>query len=536
MDYGEIIKRRLREEEGLRINPVRKKFKVALIYPNTYKVGMANLGYQFVLYELTKAKNLSVERVFLPDFGRQVLSLETGSPLKDFDVLIFSFQTEFDYINFFKILDMAQIEVFKERRDKLVLAGGISVSYNPLVLSPFIDAFFLGEAETGVLKYLDEVLSESKEETLQALCQNPYVFVPSLKERAKVGRVFELKSETHTHIFNHSYYFGDMFLLELSRGCESRCRFCIAGYFVKPFRAKPLEVVEESLKFGRIFRDRVGLIGADVSNYPYMEGLKELLRDLNFKASFSSLRPFYDNDPLFEILEFSGQKTITLAPETGSERLRFLINKTHKDEEYFLFIRRATEVGIRNVRLYFLIGLPEEREEDILSIGDFVGEILKVKGISQVHLSVNFLVPKPFTPYQYFSILPRRELKERERLLKKVVKKLGKRVRLELEPLNNCLLETTLSLGDEKVGIMLYKYHRGETSLKEIRDYAYNLKDLKFLKVVDASLKEPYLRANYYMTLKGKVMGDCKDGCRICGICKSPYVSSRSLKLTLKKL
>ena len=538
--YTNVLRNRLKKEEGYIFFKKNYKYRIALVYPNTYKVGMANLGFQLVYLMLNSYEDIFCERFFLPDKDEwDILSVETQTPLHKFDLVLFSIQTEFDYINVIDILKRSGIGILKEKRRKPVMAGGIAVSYNPYVLSPFLDGFFLGEAETGVLDHLHSALKflEDKNTFLSFLSTNPHIYIPEIEKntRKKVGRINKLESPTNTHIFSEDTVFGDMFLLEVARGCEARCRFCIAGYFVKPFRPKPVELVKQAVEWGKSFRKRLGLIGADVSNYPWLEEIKDLAEYYELDVSFSSLRPILHNKVLFDILKTSSQKTATIAPETGTDRLRFLINKVHRNEEYLDFAERIVkDCGVRNIKLYFLIGLPFEEKEDLEEIIRLSEKIASIKGLTSVLLSVNHLVPKPFTPFYNYSF-DFLQIKERAELFTQIANRRNYKgkIKIELEKPENTMLEYILSTGNEKTGINLYESYinYGKNPKRFLRYIDYKVEINKHIGI-DSGIKEAYIRSHWNCTLKQKPpLGDCKDGCQVCNLCDSPYVSSKTLRL-----
>ncbi len=539
LKYKDLLKRRFENEEGHVFYKKYFKYRIALVFPNTYKVGMSNLGFQLVYFLLNSEEDIFCERVFLPDYkDAEVLSIETCTPLNEFDLILFSIQTEFDYMNVLDILKRGGLELFKERRKETVMAGGIAVSYNPAVLSPFIDGFFLGEAETGVLDHLTEALPllADKNAFLKFMAKHPNIYIPSIDGTVtkEVGRIHNLESETHTHIFTEETVFGDMFLLELVRGCEARCRFCIAGYFVKPFRPKPVELVKDALEWGVVFRKRVGLIGADVSNYPWMEEIYNIIKFYNLEVSFSSLRPKLDDEILFKIIRESGQKTVTVAPETGSERLRFLINKVHTNEEYLEFTERLVkDCGVKTVKLYFLIGLPSEEEEDLKAITDLLKRISSIRGLPEITASINHVVPKPFTPFQNYDIGSLEDVKMKVKTLEKIISRSGlkKKIRFHIEKPENTFIEYLLSVGDGSVGLLLKDVYERYGNIKRLAKIIKNVD--KFRPIVSSGIKERYIEAHWNSYIKGREpWGDCRDGCKVCGLCKDPYISSNTLRVT----
>jgi radical SAM superfamily enzyme YgiQ (UPF0313 family) len=416
-------------------NPV-GKLRVALVYPNLYPVGMANLGYQLIYDLLNAREDIYCER-FLLDYPR---SLETGSRLGDFDVIAFSWQFELDALNILKILHRNNIPLRRDERRQLVVIGG-PCTVNPYPLRQVADLFYIGEAEVGLLSLLDEW----RKGGLESLPGIRGVYISELDN--EVERVYFNDLDSYhpvAQIMSPGAAFGESFLLEASRGCGFGCRFCMGGYTYRPRRERSLhklkEIVEEGIRVNS--PRKIAVLGASLSDYSRAEELLEFLAEKNLEISVPSLRAGSLTKPMVEALVRSGQRSLTLAPES-SQRLRWAANKRITDAEIREAVNLAFEAGIRNIKLYFMLGLPGETDEDVEEI------IALVRGFKgRVRLSVNPFIPKPHTPYQWAGFEDLGVLKRRMRLLKK-------ELRCVFEDLRASFIQAAIARGDEALGEVL---------------------------------------------------------------------------------
>jgi radical SAM superfamily enzyme YgiQ (UPF0313 family) len=410
---------------------------VSLVYPNTYSIGMSNLGFHSIYAQINSRDDALCHRAFLPigeSNNYNVYTLEADKHLNEYDIVGFSISFEMDYINIIKILESAGIPLFSEYRQMpLVMAGGPAATFNPEPLSPFVDFFVIGEGEEVIHEIMEkykEFQNRSKPEILEALAQIKGVYVPSFynisyDEEGKVENVESKnyaqrkirkrwvkdlnKFNTESVILTTYTEFKDMFLMEVSRGCGRNCRFCMAGYCYRVPRHRSIDKVLERAEFGSNHIGKIGLVGAAVSDYPVIDELAEKLVEKGIKFSVSSLRADTLREPLMNGLAFSGHKTLTIAPEAGSNRLRRIINKGITDEHVLSSVKLAHKYGIDNVKLYYIIGLPGETGDDINEMIEFL-TFLKdfIKGLGNkrgnLTISVNPFIPKPFTPFQWFGM------------------------------------------------------------------------------------------------------------------------------------
>ena len=550
---------------------------VALVYPNVYRVGMSNLGFQVVYALLNRRQDVVAERFFLPDDREMSLAAESGkglfshesfSPLQKFDLVAFSLSFENDYPNILKILDLGKIPLLsEERRDPhpLVIAGGINTFLNPEPLAPFFDLFLLGEAEGFLDPFMDRFrdLKESfsdRDKLMVSLARETAVYAPrfyrceynkdgtlesrhvtdaSVPEKILVGRTdqksFPVRKST---ILAQNTEFADRVLVELGRGCGWSCRFCAAGYVYRPPRfheeAELTPVLEEALEKG----EPLGLMSACVSDVPGIENLTRLVTEKGGRFSVSSLRADSLTPVLVEHLWKAGQRSIAIAPEAGSERLRRVVNKHLSREQIIDAVRMIAKTGDFSLRLYFLIGLPTETRDDVDEILSLV-KLIKhhmvkesaTRGrIRQIKLSVNCFIPKPFTPFQWFPMEEESILKEKQRWLKKALAKEGG-VKVSFDVPKWAYVQTLMSMGDRRVSsLLLASHHHGEDWKQAFRNselnpdfFVYRPKGLEEVlpwDFIDHGIRKEHLIREYKLALNAKESDTCRVGaCKACGIC-----------------
>jgi len=403
----EQLQRLLKGEIGAIRKDWGGRIPVAFVYPNAYTVGMSALGLQS-LYRLFNAEaDIVAERVFCEDRTADApLSVESQRPLGDFPFVACSMTYELDCFHFACMLQQAGIPLRsaeREEDDPIVLMGGPAVTANPMPLAPFVDAFCIGEAEPVLAPLMDALRARvelSRDETLQALSRIPGMYVPA-HPRLPVQRLWLRDLDafpTHSEVLTRRTEFGDMYLIEIARGCGRGCRFCLAGYVYRPMRERSLDSILQQAKAGLAHRKKMGLVSAAVSDYSRRDELVTRLRQMGAKISVSSLRADTLSPVLLRALVESGSRTLTLAPEAGSDRLRRAINKNISEEQILAAASSARAARFPELKLYFMIGLPGETEEDVSELCRLSEEIGRAFG-GKVTLNLSPFVPKAHTPF-----------------------------------------------------------------------------------------------------------------------------------------
>src|SRR3990170_2586745 len=483
------------------------KVSIALVYPNTYAVGMSNLGFQTIYRHLNAIPDVVCERVFLPDpgevdelgrTGTSPFSLESQRPLADFHMVGFSVTYEGDYINVLRILDLAGIPLrAADRRphDPLVLMGGVCAFSNPEPIAPFMDFVVVGEGEELVVELMAAYRDgyRDRDAFLGALTALPGVYVPERYEvsRAADGTLLDVKAlggapavvikrrlrdvdafETIATVKTPSAEYGHMALLEVGKGCGRGCRFCLEGQVYRPVRHRSLDALRATVaELARQGETRVGLVGACVSDYP---GIAELLRVVaahGLELSISSLRADSLTADLAQALARGGHRTLTVAPEAGTERLRRAIRKAITDAQLMEACDLVRASGIPNLKCYFMLGLPTETAEDVEAIARLAERMLERlrvldpagRPLGRLTLSISSFVPKPWTPFQWAPFDGAEALAAKPQTVKRGVRRLAS-VRVLHENPREAALQALLARGDRRVAdfLELAARHQGD--------------------------------------------------------------------------
>jgi radical SAM superfamily enzyme YgiQ (UPF0313 family) len=481
--------RTLREAE-LQLHPAKRAgaFRVALCYPNLYFVGMSNLGFHTVYRLLDDHPDVVCERAFLPDdvdreelerTGQPLTSFESGEPLKSFHVLAFSVSFENDYLHVLKMLRLAGIPLRAADRgpsDPVVVLGGAALFLNPEPLAAFADLVAVGEGEALVARMLDALVGASDPRRgLEQLTEAQGFYVPSrftvryeddgtvaaydgpgrvIRQRGWPGKM-GLPQST---ILTPNTEMSMKFLVEISRGCPCMCRFCWAGYNYLPVRGFSRQEIVDRAREVRGATDKIGLVSTAVCDHPEIEGIVDDLAGLGYEVSVASLR-LDDLTPefVFKLVD-TGVQGLTLAPECGSDRMRRILNKQFTNDDILARAEWIFQNGIRNLKLYYMVGLPWERHEDveaIVSLTERIRDLMIAVGrgrgsVGRIHPSVNPFVPKPGTPYQW---LPMESPKETDRKLQFLRKAFGRMSNVEAicKSARTGAVQSILALGDRRV-------------------------------------------------------------------------------------
>jgi radical SAM superfamily enzyme YgiQ (UPF0313 family) len=485
----------LQREVGYVRKPHGGRLRVALAFPNTYFVGMSNLGFQTVYRLFNDLDAVVCERVCLP--GRQELAaqLASGQPLRtiesntavrDFDVLAFSVSFEWDYTNVVSMLRLAGVPVRAEARtahDPLVVIGGAVTFVNPEPLAPFADVIAAGEGEELVPALMDAIRDGADRDdllrrlaaargfyvpsfydvhyaadgTIEAFQPKPGTGAPAVVKKAAVKST-ERMDPPSTRIFTPDTEFGSRFLIEVVRGCANLCRFCWAGYNYLPVRAFPADRILELAREARAHASRAGLVSIALCDHPEIERILGGLIEMGYSISPASLRLDDLTPAIVGMLHRSGERSITIAPETGSDRLRRVINKTVTNDE---IVEKADLIfanGMENLKLYYMIGLPTENDADLASIRDLTAALrdamlkhARPKGrLGRIVASVNPLIPKPGTAYQWLPMEDPALTDRKAKRLRSLVADLDN-VYFNIKSERHSYYQALLSLGDRRV-------------------------------------------------------------------------------------
>ena len=494
----------LSQEKGTIRKSWESKSRVALVYPNRYYLGMSNLGFQSIYQLFNNLPNTVCERAFLPELDEQhelirsqtpLFSLESYHSLRDFNIIAFSLSFENDYPAILTVLKLAAIPFSSAERGNeypLIIAGGICTFFNPEPLAEFIDLFVIGEAEEVLPQLMEDYqhyqnTNTARDTLLNHLSRREGIYVPRLYEvrynpagtikdfRPKDNapatihrkRVKQLdRFPTYSVITTPQTEFSNLFLMEVSRGCAHRCNFCSIGCVYTPYRVRSLEHLKEIATKGLDQHCKIGLIGATLSDYPHITALCKFIMEQGGKFSATSMRIDLLDEELLKLMKQSGHQTITLAPETGSERLRKVIQKDLSDKQIFTTVELIAQHHFRYLKLYFLIGLPTEKAEDIEQLIEltkriqhhFIKSHPRSRYPETITLSINPFIPKPATPFQWHPLENINSLKDKLKKIRNSFKK-DKHIIVTWDLPKWSYLQCLLSRGDRRVGKILVAAH-----------------------------------------------------------------------------
>jgi radical SAM superfamily enzyme YgiQ (UPF0313 family) len=547
----------LSKETGYVRKPHGGRLRIALAFPNTYWVGMSNLGFQTVYRLFNAQPDIVCERVFLPPkqelaaqvaAGTPLLTLESQTPVSEFDVFAFSVSFEWDYVNVLTLLRLAGLKRYAAERtvhDPLVVIGGAVTFVNPEPLALFADVIAAGEGEL-LVPSLDRSFRETSDRAtrLRLLAQERGFYIPSFYEpkydaggmlveyvvkpgtdaplpvRKAAVRTVDALEPPSTSIFTPDTEFGSRFLVEVVRGCANLCRFCWAGYNYRPVRSFPADRVLQLAREARPHASRAGLVSIALCDHPEIERILAQLLELGYAISPASLRLDDLTQPIVQMLRKSGERTITIAPETGSDRLRRVINKTVTNDEILDSAELIFANGIESLKLYYMIGLPTETDEDLVAIRDLTLQLrdrmvkhAKPRGrIGSITASVNALIPKPGTAYQWIAMEDAAITERKMKRLRSLTAGIDN-VYFNIKSERHSYYQALLSLGDRRVAPAIEAAERnGQNWRAAVRDAGldgdfYIFRDRSrdaFLPwdMIDGGMKRPFFESEFAKALR----------------------------------
>ena len=547
----EIAQEILSKEIGYVRKPHANRLRVALIFPNTYFVGMSNLGFQTIYRLFNDDPDIVCERAFLPpkqelaalrEAGTRIVTLESQTPVADFDIIAFSVSFEWDYTNVLTMLRLAGVPLRAADRDyqhPLVVIGGAVTFVNPEPLAMFADVIAAGEGEALVPALVAAMATSSRSEQLKRLAQARGYYIPSFYDveyaadgtivkyvpregtgappivRKAALKTTEAVDPPSTTIFTPDTEFGSRFLIEVVRGCANLCRFCWAGYNYLPVRAFPTDRILALAQAARAHSSKAGLVSIALCDHPDIERILRGLRDMGYAISPASLRLDDLTPTIVSILKESGERTLTIAPETGSDRLRRVINKTVTNAEILDSAELIFSSGIESLKLYYMIGLPTEDDDDLVAIRDLTLQLHEImlkyarpRGrIGRIVASVNPLVPKPGTAYQWLPMERTEVIERKMKRMRALVADIDN-VYFNIKSERHSYYQALLSLGDRRIAPAIEQAEaNGGQWRKALADadldgdfYIYRDRTNDAVlpwNIIDGGMKEPFFRAEF---------------------------------------
>ncbi len=552
------------------INACRKEVgevRFCFAFPDAYEVGISHLGLK-ILYSIVNGLSYArADRTYLPwvDMIQQMrqrsiplFAWESRNAVRSFDVLGITLQSELTFTNVLELLDLAQVNVYSRARgsdEPIVMAGGPCAS-NPLPLAPFIDVFFIGEAEEAIVE-IAEICREhtSREQRLKAMAALPGCYIPQIhgiqpEESVQIRKYISFASGENTHkpqLLPWQLATHNRFVAEIMRGCTRGCRFCHAGYFYRPIRERsPEDILDDILnEINQSGWDEVGLVSLSSSDYtcirPLMKAILSRINTDKTHVSLPSLRVDSLDDGLIKLMQKLGREGLTIAPEAGSQRLRDVINKNLSHEDIIEGVNTAIRLGWQKIKLYFMLGLPTETEEDIDELIRLIQEIDSISNKKlQINVTLSPFVPKPFTPFQWSSMVPGDVLLSRSQRIKNTFSK-KRFIKIKYHTIENSILEALITRADLGFAAVIHRawelgaiydawnecfdFRLWQQALDELgydvpqalNGFGINT-DLPW-DFINIGVTKEFLQEEYLKAEKKETTMDCRLECQNCGVC-----------------
>jgi len=506
------------------------RFNFALVYPNSYRVGMSNLGIHIIYQLLNDLNQISCERFFLNPSANKILSVESLAPLNKFQIIGFAVSFEPDYFNIIKILRLSKINPRASLRtdfDPIIIAGGPCATFNPEPLAEIFDAFVIGEGEIILPPLVNTIINAEnlpRLKKLEKLAEIPGVYVPTFKKSVSRQWIKNLDDfQAHSTIMTDDAEFN-MYLIETARGCGRHCRFCMAGYCFRKPRNRSIDVLKQEILSAKHFGKKIGLMGAAISDYPQINDLCRFILENNLQMSVASFRADSVTPELVHSLAKSGLKTLTIAPEVGSDKMRRVINKGLTEKNIFNAVELGINAGIKNFRLYFMIGLPFEELSDVEEIAKLSARIKKMCA-GRLTLSVNPFVPKPFTPFQWAPFAEKKYLDAALKILRSRLKSVHG-VEIISESVKAAEIQAILSRGDRKISEIVLQSESAQDFRKNFNlDKNFylrqrNLEENLAWDFLNQGFSKKYLIEEFNRAKNLIETPPCFENCKRCGVCE----------------
>ena len=442
-------------------------YNIWMAFPGCYSFALSSLGYLHIFRLMDEMEEVNVERVYSD-------STKTEIQFKDVNAIAFSSSFDLDFMSIFPIFDKYKIPYKTSDRDKnmpIIFCGGPVVTANPIPYKDFFDFMIIGDGEqlnTNVVTILADNKDKPKDEILKLLAKLNGVYVPTLNQEKIVKNSCKIENCVYTPILSDDAFFKDMFIIEISRGCANCCGFCMASYLNLPVRFAPYENIIEAIDLGLQYTNKIALLGAQVSIHPKFKQICEYIaqkvqKNPEIEMSISSLRVDAVDDAMIKTLVSAHQKHVTIAIEAGSERLRKVINKNITEEQIKHTVETARLNGLKGVKIYAMIGIPTETQEDLNEMVRVAKELKQANKGFDISFAFSSFIPKPHTPLQWCGRFSTKELEKRQNFLQKEFHKIG--VKTSFSSIKWDYWQTVLSRGDDKISDFIIDVYKNGSKL-----------------------------------------------------------------------